>query len=31
MSTPKAGALTALLGLDRMVAAGEGASQIEGS
>jgi uncharacterized protein involved in outer membrane biogenesis len=30
VSTPQAGALTALLGLDRMVAAGEGASQIEG-
>ncbi|KJC46030.1 membrane protein [Bradyrhizobium sp. LTSP849] len=30
LSTPQAGALTALLGLDRMVAAGEGASQLEG-
>lgn len=31
LSAPQAGALTALLGLDRMVAAGEGASQVEGS
>ncbi|MGY3038395.1 uncharacterized protein involved in outer membrane biogenesis [Bradyrhizobium sp. USDA 4354] len=30
VSTPQAGALLALLGLDRMVAAGEGASQFEG-
>ncbi|MDN4999466.1 AsmA family protein [Bradyrhizobium sp. GCM10027634] len=30
LSTPQATSLTALLGLDRMVAAGEGASQIEG-
>ena len=30
LSTPQAGVLTALLGLDRMVAAGEGASQLEG-
>ncbi|MDD1530753.1 hypothetical protein C7U92_26020 [Bradyrhizobium sp. WBOS7] len=30
VSTPQAGALLALLGLDRMVAAGEGASQLEG-
>lgn len=30
VSTPQAASLTALLGLDRMVAAGEGASQIEG-
>lgn len=31
LSAPQASALTALLGLDRMVAAGEGASQVEGS
>lgn len=31
LSTPQAASLTALLGLDRMVAAGEGASQIEGT
>ena len=30
LSTPKAGALIALLGLDRVVAPGEGASQFEG-
>ncbi|MBB4423484.1 large subunit ribosomal protein L24 [Bradyrhizobium sp. CIR48] len=30
ISTPQAGALLALLGLDRVVAAGEGASQFEG-
>ena len=30
VSTPQAGALLALLGLDRVVAAGEGASQFEG-
>lgn len=30
LSSPQAASLTALLGLDRMVAAGEGASQIEG-
>ncbi|WP_339035182.1 AsmA-like C-terminal region-containing protein [Bradyrhizobium symbiodeficiens] len=30
LSTPQAGALLALLGLDRVVAAGEGASQFEG-
>ncbi|QIP02135.1 AsmA-like C-terminal region-containing protein [Bradyrhizobium symbiodeficiens] len=30
LSTPQAGALLALLGLDRVVAAGEGASQLEG-
>ncbi|PIT05555.1 membrane protein [Bradyrhizobium nitroreducens] len=30
VSTPQAGALLALLGLDRLVAAGEGASQFEG-
>lgn len=30
ISTPQAASLTALLGLDRMVAAGDGASQIEG-
>lgn len=30
LSSPQATSLTALLGLDRMVAAGEGASQIEG-
>lgn len=30
LSAPQASALTALLGLDRMVAAGEGASQVEG-
>ena len=30
LSAPQAAALTALFGLDRMVAAGEGASQIEG-
>ncbi|MHB0769171.1 AsmA family protein [Bradyrhizobium sp. 5.13L] len=30
VSAPQAGALLALLGLDRMVAAGEGASQLEG-
>ncbi|TQF43347.1 membrane protein [Bradyrhizobium sp. UNPF46] len=30
VSTPQAGALLALLGLDRLVAAGEGASQVEG-
>jgi large subunit ribosomal protein L24 len=30
VSTPQAGALLTLLGLDRMVAAGEGASQFEG-
>lgn len=30
MSTPQSGALLALFGLDRMVAAGEGASQFEG-
>lgn len=30
VSTPQAASLTALLGLERMVAAGEGASQIEG-
>lgn len=30
VSTPQAGALLALLGLDRAVAAGEGASQLEG-
>lgn len=30
VSTPQAGALLALLGLDRMVAAGEGTSQFEG-
>jgi large subunit ribosomal protein L24 len=30
VSTPQAGALLALFGLDRMVAAGEGASQFEG-
>jgi large subunit ribosomal protein L24 len=30
VSTPQAGTLLALLGLDRMVAAGEGASQFEG-
>ncbi|MEZ2146091.1 AsmA-like C-terminal region-containing protein [Bradyrhizobium sp. DN5] len=30
VSTPQAGALLALLGLDRIVAAGEGASQFEG-
>jgi large subunit ribosomal protein L24 len=30
LSMPQAGALMALLGLDRMVAAGEGASQLEG-
>lgn len=30
VSTPQAGALVALLGLDRVVAAGEGASQFEG-
>lgn len=30
VSTPQAASLTALLGLDRMIAAGEGASQIEG-
>nr|WP_244646116.1 AsmA family protein [Bradyrhizobium campsiandrae] len=30
VSTPQAASLTALLGLDRIVAAGEGASQIEG-
>lgn len=30
LSAPQASALTALLGLDRIVAAGEGASQIEG-
>lgn len=30
LSTPQAGALLALLGLDRLVAAGEGASQFEG-
>src|SRR5947208_16051188 len=30
VSTPQAGALLALFGLDRVVAAGEGASQLEG-